>query len=79
MQTDNKRTYAKIKNEKNNCCFECYKSKHYHRDCSKKKIKQDNCSQNDNIRFKKRRSFASVLTTKQKNLIKIKNTILVKN
>ena len=32
-QTQNKRTHAKMKNEKNNCCFECYKSDHFHRDC----------------------------------------------
>ena len=30
----NKRTHAKIKNEKNNRCFKCHKSNHYHRDCS---------------------------------------------
>ena len=30
----NKRTHAKMKNEKNNRCFECHKSNHYHRDCS---------------------------------------------
>ena len=35
-QTNNKRTHAKMKNEKNNHCFECYKSRHYHRDCSEK-------------------------------------------
>ena len=35
-QTSNKRTHAKIKNEKNNCCFESYKSRLYHRDCSEK-------------------------------------------
>ena len=35
-QTNNKRTHAKMKNEKNNCCFECHKSEHFHRDCSKK-------------------------------------------
>ena len=32
-QTQNKRTHAKIKNEKNNRCFECYKSNYFHRDC----------------------------------------------
>ena len=32
-QTQNKRTHAKIKNEKNNYCFECYKSDHFHRNC----------------------------------------------
>ena len=32
----NKRTYAKMKNEKNNHCFECHKSRHYHRNCSEK-------------------------------------------
>ena len=32
-QTQNKRTHAKMKNEKNNCCFECHKSDHFHRDC----------------------------------------------
>ena len=32
-QTQNKRTHAKMKNEKNNYCFECHKSNHYHRDC----------------------------------------------
>ena len=30
----NKRTHAKIKNEKNNRCFKCHKSSHYHRNCS---------------------------------------------
>ena len=30
----NKRTYAKMKNEKNNRYFECHKSSHYHRNCS---------------------------------------------
>ena len=30
----NKRTHAKIKNEKNNRCFKCHKSNHYHRDRS---------------------------------------------
>ena len=35
-QTGNKRTYAKMKNEKNNCCFKCHKLKYFHRDCSKK-------------------------------------------
>ena len=34
--TANKRTHAKMKNEKNNRCFECHKSRHYHRDCSEK-------------------------------------------
>ena len=34
--TSNKRTHAKMKNEKNNCCFECHKSEHFHRDCSEK-------------------------------------------
>ena len=71
-QTSNKRTHAKMKNEKDNRCFECYKSEHYHRNCSKK-MKQDNCDQSDSIRFKKRRSFADVLTTKQKRSIKTKN------
>ena len=31
--TQNKRTHAKMKNEKNNCCFECHKSNHYHQNC----------------------------------------------
>ena len=31
--TQNKRTHAKMKNEKNNRYFECYKSNHYYRDC----------------------------------------------
>ena len=35
-QVNNKRTHAKMKNEKNNYCFKCHKSEHYHRDCSKK-------------------------------------------
>ena len=35
-QTNNKRTHTKMKNEKNNHCFECHKSEHYHRDCSEK-------------------------------------------
>ena len=35
-QAKNKRTHAKMKNEKNNCCFKCQKSEHYHRDCSEK-------------------------------------------
>ena len=35
-QTSNKHTHAKIKNKKNNYCFECYKSKYYYRDCLKK-------------------------------------------
>ena len=30
----NKRTHAKMKNEKNNRYFECHKSNHYHRNCS---------------------------------------------
>ena len=30
----NKRTHAKMKNEKNNRCFECHKLIHYHRNCS---------------------------------------------
>ena len=34
--TANKRTHAKMKNEKNKCCFECHKSEHYHRNCSEK-------------------------------------------
>ena len=34
--TVNKRTHAKMKNEKNNRYFECHKSEHYHRDCSEK-------------------------------------------
>ena len=29
----NKRTYAEMKNEKNNRCFKCHKSNYYHRDC----------------------------------------------
>ena len=41
-------------------------------------MKQDNDDQNDNIRFKKRRSFADVLTAKQKKLIKTRNSILIK-
>ena len=32
-QTQNKRTHAKMKNEKNNCYFECYKLNHFHRNC----------------------------------------------
>ena len=32
--TQNKRTHAKIKNEKNNRCFKCHKLYHYHRNCS---------------------------------------------
>ena len=32
-QTQNKRTHAKMKNEKNNYCFKCYKSNHFHRNC----------------------------------------------
>ena len=31
-QTQNKRTHAKMKNEKNNCYFKCHKSDHFHRD-----------------------------------------------
>ena len=34
--TTNKRTHAKMKNEKNNYYFECHKSGHYHRNCSEK-------------------------------------------
>ena len=34
--TINKRTHAKMKNEKNNRCFKCHKSGHFHRDCSEK-------------------------------------------
>ena len=34
--TTNKHTHAKMKNEKNNCYFECHKSEHYHQDCSEK-------------------------------------------
>ena len=34
--TAHKRTHAKMKNEKNNCYFECHKSRHYHRNCSEK-------------------------------------------
>ena len=30
-QAQNKRTHAKIKNEKNNRCFKCHKSDHFHR------------------------------------------------
>ena len=30
-QKQNKRTYTKIKNEKNNYCFKCHKSDHFHR------------------------------------------------
>ena len=67
MQTNNKRTHAKMKNKKNSCCFEYHKSKIYYRDYSKKKqMKQDNCYQNDSIRFKKRRSFGNISTLKQK-------------
>ena len=32
-QTQNKRTHVKMKNEKNNCCFKCHKSDHFHRNC----------------------------------------------
>ena len=32
-QTQNKRTHAKMKNKKNNRCFECHKSDHFHRNC----------------------------------------------
>ena len=35
-QTNNKRTYAKIENKKNNHCFKYYKSKYYYRDYSEK-------------------------------------------
>ena len=35
--TINKCTHAKMKNKKNNHYFECHKSGHYHRNCSKKK------------------------------------------
>ena len=35
-QTNNKRTHAKMKNEKNNHCFEYNKLRHFHRDCSEK-------------------------------------------
>ena len=31
VQTQNKRTHIKMKNEKNNYCFECHKSGHFHR------------------------------------------------
>ena len=41
-------------------------------------MKQGNCNQNNSIRFKKRRSFADISTTKQKRSIKIKNSILIK-
>ena len=41
-------------------------------------MKQGNDDQNDSTRFKKRRSFADVSTAKQKKLIKIKDSILVK-
>ena len=41
-------------------------------------MKQGNDDQSDSTRFKKRRSFANVSTTKQKKSIKIKNSILVK-
>ena len=36
MQTSNKRTYTKMKNKKNNRCFECQILEHYHRNCLKK-------------------------------------------
>ena len=32
-QTQNKRTHAKIKNEKNNCYFKCHKLNHFYRNC----------------------------------------------
>ena len=35
-QANNKRTYTKMKNENNNYCFKCHKSKHYYQDCSEK-------------------------------------------
>ena len=35
-QTSNKRTHVKMKNKKNNHCFECHKSRHYHRNYSEK-------------------------------------------
>ena len=35
-QTQNKRTHAKMKNEKNNRCFECYKLDHFHQNCFKR-------------------------------------------
>ena len=41
-------------------------------------MKQGNDDQSDSTRFKKRRSFADASTTKQKKLIKIKNSILIK-
>ena len=41
-------------------------------------MEQGNDDQSDNIRFKKRQSFADVSTTEQKRLIKAKNSILVK-
>ena len=41
-------------------------------------MKQGNDDQNDSIRFKKRRSFADVSTTKQKKSIKTKDSILIK-
>ena len=34
--TTHKRTHTKMKNEKNNYCFKCHKSRHYHRNCSEK-------------------------------------------
>ena len=34
--TTHKRTHTKMKNEKNNCYFECHKSRPYHRNCSEK-------------------------------------------
>ena len=41
-------------------------------------MKQDNDDQSDNIRFKKRRSFAGASTAKQKKLIKAKDSMLIK-
>ena len=41
-------------------------------------MKQGNFKSNDNIQFKKRRSFANISMTKPKRSIKAKNSILIK-
>ena len=68
-----------MKNKKNNCYFESHKSKHYHRNCSEKNKRNKTIVIMMTIfNSKNGQSFTNVLTTKQKRLIKTKNSILIK-
>ena len=79
IQTSNKRTYTKIKNKKNNHYFEYHKSKHYHRDCSKKnKWSKTTVIRMTTLNSKNDEVSQTFQRRNKKRSIKVKNSILIK-